>query len=203
MMNSKTENLDQTFSRLHEIFTSDKFLKMQGLGNEVPFFISPFHPSLQCEVEDRVPHLIAKLKTSGVTVLEINLFGLALDLLKERKRYDRLLENEASMPKERFLSTLNTLVNEEKQLKPAIGKRVLEAEFDILFLTGVGMVFPFIRTHNILNNIQREVKHQPTVIFFPGEYSFSPEAGSSLELFGKMKDNKYYRAFNLKEYHLV
>jgi hypothetical protein len=197
-----TENLDKSFGDLFETCSSEKFLKMDGLSGEVPFFIFPFHPSLQEDVDQRVPHLINKLKTNGVSVLEINLFQLCLDLMKERKRYDRIIANEPSMPKQRFLGTMNTLLSEEKQLKPAIGNMVKNAEFQILFLTGVGLVYPFVRSHKILNNIQREVKHQPTVIFFPGEYTFSQENGSALELFGRLKDNKYYRAFNLKEYSL-
>jgi len=36
-----------------------------------------------------------------------------------------------------------------------------------------------------------------TVIFFPGEYTHSVEAGVSLDLFGRLRDDKYYRAFNI------
>jgi len=40
-------------------------------------------------------------------------------------------------------------------------------------------------------------KNAPTVAFFAGEYS-----GYSLELFGLMKDDNYYRAFNIANYKL-
>jgi hypothetical protein len=54
----------------------------------------------------------------------------------------------------------------------------------VLFLTGIGEVFPYIRSHNVLNNLQSTPKDKPTVMFFPGEYRHSLEQGASLELFG-------------------
>jgi hypothetical protein len=35
------------------------------------------------------------------------------------------------------------------------------------------------------------------VMFFPGDYSHSLEEGASLDLFGRLHDDKYYRAFNI------
>jgi hypothetical protein len=40
-------------------------------------------------------------------------------------------------------------------------------------------------------------KDKPTVMFFPGKYKESIENGTSLELFGILEDDKYYRAFNI------
>ena len=74
-----------------------------------------------------------------------------------------------------------------------------EQAFDILFITGVGEVFPYIRSHTVLNNLQSTAKDHPTLMFFPGEYTHSLETGASLDLFGRLHDDKYYRAFNI--YH--
>ena len=49
----------------------------------------------------------------------------------------------------------------------------------------------------MLNNLQSVVKDQPTVLFFPGAYTHSLEEGASLDLFERLRDDKYYRAFNL------
>jgi len=72
-----------------------------------------------------------------------------------------------------------------------------QQEFDVMFITGVGEVFPYIRSHNVLNNLQSTAKDRPTVMFFPGEYTQSLESGASLDLFGRLHDDKYYRAFNI------
>jgi hypothetical protein len=62
----------------------------------------------------------------------------------------------------------------------------------MLFIKGVGKVFPFIRSHIVLNNLQSAVKNIPTLMFFPGEYS-----GKSLKLFNLLEDDNYYRANNI------
>jgi hypothetical protein len=72
-----------------------------------------------------------------------------------------------------------------------------QAPFDVLFLTGAGEVFPYIRSHNILNNLQKIAKRHPTLMFFPGEYKHSLAGGAALVLFGLLQDDKYYRAFNI------
>jgi hypothetical protein len=76
------------------------------------------------------------------------------------------------------------------------------SNFDIMFITGVGEVFPYIRSHNILNNLQKVARENPTVMFYPGDYKHSLEKGTSLELFELRRDDKYYRAFNIYHYEI-
>ena len=64
-------------------------------------------------------------------------------------------------------------------------------EFDMVLLTGVGSIWPFIRAHSLLNNMHPHFDATPVVLFFPGRYD-----GSQLGLFGKLPNN-YYRAFTL------
>ena len=85
---------------------------------------------------------------------------------------------------------------------PEIEQRMKEKRFDILFITGVGEVFPYIRSHTILNNLQSKAKDHPTLMWFPGEYTFNNTEGRSLDLFGILHDDKYYRAFNILEYQI-
>jgi hypothetical protein len=47
MQSRADEDLDQTFENLFQVIRSERFLARRGLGNEMPFFISAFHPSLQ------------------------------------------------------------------------------------------------------------------------------------------------------------
>ena len=65
-------------------------------------------------------------------------------------------------------------------------------EDSIIFLTGIGKSWPIIRSHGILNNLHRIVEKQPLIMFFPGTYN-----GGSLMLFNYLKDDNYYRAFQL------
>ena len=63
---------------------------------------------------------------------------------------------------------------------------------DVLFLTGVGKVFPFMRSHKMLDCMQVDFENVPIVMFYPGVFN-----GQDLGLFGKFLDGHYYRAFNL------
>jgi len=190
----------ERFDHLLKLISSERFLKMQGLGNEVPFFICPFSPKEAVQMEQMTHQLANRLVQQGVQVLEINLYDLAIELLRERGIWERVLAIEETVDKARFKELLQGVLDPETHMVPAIAKRMKARPFDVLFITGVGPVFPYIRSHNVLNNLQSTVKDQPTVLFFPGTYTQSLESGASLDLFGRLHDDKYYRAFNI--YHI-
>ena len=185
------------FQHLLAVISGERFLKKQGLGNEVPFFICPFRPEETVEMERIRRQLVNRLRQGGVHVLEINLYDLSIEILKERDIWDQILELETSVSKDQLRELLQGVLDPETHLVPAIAAKLESSDFDVLFLTGVGEVFPYIRSHNVLNNLQSTAKDRPTVMFFPGAYTHSIESGASLDLFGRLHDDKYYRAFNI------
>ena len=60
----------------------------------------------------------------------------------------------------------------------AIREKMDAKDFDVMFMTGVGEVFPYIRSHTVLNNLQSVAKEKPTVMFFPGGKRQSLEEGA-------------------------
>ena len=104
------------------------------------------------------------------------------------------------LPKERMLKGLQATLDIQDRLAPAIAERIVASEAKVVFITGIGLVFPFIRSHSILNNLQSVIKDRPMILFFPGEYRHTRQKGSTLNLFGLMTDDKYYRAFDLDDY---
>lgn len=190
------------FDHLLKVVSSQRFLRMEGLGNEVPFFICDYQPSESVEMARMQRQLANRLDQQGVRILEINLFDLSVELLKEGGDWDWYLAEETKMPKAKLLEDFQSILDVETILVPAMAARMSSEAFDVLFLSGVGEVFPFIRSHNVLNNLQKAAKQQPTVMFFPGCYSHSMETGASLELFGRLHDDKYYRAFNIYDYQV-
>ncbi len=189
--------IPERFQHLKAVISGRRFLQKQGLGNEVPFFICPFNPKETVEMELLQRQLVNSLNNDGVAVLEINLYDLAVGLLKERGIWDQVLAVEPTVSKDQLKELLQGVLDPEQHLVPAIAEQIQAVPFDVLFLSGVGEVFPYIRSHNVLNNLQRVAKDRPTVMFFPGEYNHSLETGASLELFSRLRDDKYYRAFNI------
>jgi hypothetical protein len=187
------------FDHLFQLIRGERFLKKQGLGNEVPFFICPYPAEKGVEMEQLVRQLVRRLDQDGVCILHLDLYDIAVELLKKRGIWERLLKAEPNLAKDSLLETLQGVLDPEAHLIPAIAEKMRQAEFTVLFLSGVGEVFPYIRSHNVLNNLQSTAKEQPTVLFFPGSYSHSLSGGAALDLFGRLHDDKYYRAFNI--YH--
>ena len=192
--------MPERFDHLFRAISSQRFLQRQGLGNEVPFFIAPFDPADSVEMAGVQRNLVHRLGQAGVRVLEINLYDLCLDLLDRRGLLDRILENENEWSRDQLKELLQGVLDPEHHLVPAIAERMAEAEFDVMFLIGVGEIYPYIRSHTVLNNLQSTAKDRPTVMFFPGTYTHSLEKGASLDLFGRLHDDKYYRAFNIDLY---
>lgn len=184
---------------LFAVLSGERFLKMEGLSNEVPFFIYPYEPEHALEVAKAKKRVKNRLASTGIEVREINLYDLSVDVLKERGDWDEVLEVESDLGKGEFTEMLQSMLNPQQHLAPAIRERLADGEFDIVFLTGIGEVFPYIRSHNVLNNLQSVVVGKPMLMFFPGRYEQSDTLGSSLVLFGRLKDDQYYRAKNILE----
>lgn len=186
------ENIADKFSHLFKVISSQRFLSKESLGGEIPFFIASYNAVQGIEIEDSITRLINKLDVSGVPVLEINLYDLVCEILESKGGMDRMFRVEKAKSKEKFLRALQSSLNIHQVLMPLIDKKIKESDAKVYFLTGIGLVFPYIRSHNILNNLQNIAKEAPTVAFFPGDYD-----GHSLNLFGLLKDDNYYRAFNI------
>lgn len=186
------EDIAKKFTHLYNIISSPNFLKKESLGGEIPFFISAYDPKMENEVTESIKFLKNKLETSGVSVLELNLYDIVCDILDLKGGVERMFEIEKLKKKDKFQNALQSTLNIHQVLTPKIKDIIDKNPSRVYFLTGIGLVYPYIRSHTILNNLQNIAKDSPTVIFFPGEYN-----GTSLNLFGAMKDDNYYRAFNI------
>ena len=146
--------------------------------------------------------LINRLNQRGVQILSINLYDLSIEILKERGIWEQVIEMEKSVSKDKLKELLQGVLDPEAHLIPAIASKIANADFEVLFLSGVGEVYPYIRSHNVLNNLQSTAKEQPTLLFFPGAYTYSRESGASLDIFGRLHEDRYYRAFNIFHYEV-
>lgn len=184
---------------LFKVISGTRFLRMEGLSNEVPFFIYPYAPEDALEVAKSKKRLKNKLNQSGVDVLEVNLYDLSVEILKDRGVWDQLLEFEPGHDKGEFRELLQGMLDPADHIAPAVRAKLAERPYDVFFLTGIGETFPYIRSHNVLNNLQSVSKDKPMLMFFPGRYEQSQSLGSTLVLFGSLKDDQYYRAKNILE----
>ena len=198
----KQVSMQDRFNHLIKVISSQRFLLKQGLGNEIPFFICDYLPEEAVEMAKLQKQLMRKLSQLNVHVLHVDLYDLAIELLQRRGIWKDVLETETTVSKDELVELLQGVLDPETHLAPAIAEKMKESPFDVLILTGVGEVFPYIRSHNVLNNLQRIAKDKPTLLFFPGGYTLAAETGASLDLFGRLHDDKYYRAFNIQHFEV-
>ncbi|ERI35654.1 hypothetical protein M707_20585 [Arthrobacter sp. AK-YN10] len=190
-------DLSKEEEHLFAVLSGKRFLQMEGLSNEVPFFIYPYDPEDALAVSGSKKRIKNRLANKGIVVREVNLYDLSVEILKERGVWDRLIALEPEQEKADFRELLQGMLDPQLHIASAIRTKLGEGDFDIFFLTGIGEVFPYIRSHNVLNNLQSVVTRKPMLMFFPGRYEQSATLGSSLVLFGRLQDDQYYRAKNI------
>lgn len=199
-MSTTKRSLTSDEKHVYEVLRSTRFLKMEGLSKEVPFFIYHYPPAWAPDISGLHDRIITKLRSDdGLNVVEINLYDLAVQLLRERGVWDRVLALEPGMDKADFRETLQGMLDPHDHLAPAIRTRIDAEPSDIVFLTGIGEVFPFIRTHTVLENLQSVVTGRPMLAWFPGTYEFTQTSGHQLRALNLSASDSYYRAKDILE----
>lgn len=192
--------------RLFSILSHSDFLAMKGLANEVPIFIQTYDPSQEDALRRMVGSLASRLSSTGTTLETLDLFDLVLQELEAHGILDDLLENEAVWERADVLETLHNYSDPKTHLVPRLVEAMGGEDTQLTLITGPGRVYPFLRTHTILESLQPAMLNHPVVIFFPGEYSQDANGGSHLRLFGSVPSpkisNPYYRAMNLAHYRI-
>jgi len=190
--------------RLFQIFRDPSFLSMRGQANEVPLFIQAYEPAREDGIRRMVQSLAVRLQTFGVTLQRIDLFDLVLKELEESHILEDLLRAEATFEKAEVLETLHNYSDPKAHLIPRLARAMGNNDTQLTFITGSGRIFPFLRTHTILESLQPVMVRHPVVLFFPGQYEQDQHGGSLLKLFGSIPSpmiaNPYYRATNLDHY---
>ncbi|WP_425864730.1 DUF1788 domain-containing protein [Arthrobacter sp. TWP1-1] len=200
MTTKAQRNLQLEEAHVYEVLRSRRFLKMEGLSKEVPFFIYHYPPTWAYDVDAARDRVITKLRSDdGLSVVDINLYDLAIKLLVDRGVWQRILDLEPTQDKYEFRETLQGMLDPHDHLAPAIREQLAENPSDMVFLTGIGEVFPFIRTHTVLENLQSVVVGRPMLAWFPGTYEFTQAGGHQLRALNLSASDSYYRAKDILE----
>ncbi len=188
------QNLPQTLDSLERIYdsiTSEHFLLQKWLGNEIPFYIYEYPAPFELSVRNHVSILLKRIRKNkpAIRIVEADLYEVMLSVIEEKWLLKKILETEGEKWSDYIEKALRPIIKTEN-FNECI--RNMTTWMDILFLTGVGKVYPLVRSHTILNNLHHIIPGINIVMFFPGEYT-----ERELRLFSKLKDDNYYRAFKL------
>lgn len=186
------------FEHLLKLMCSRKFLDMTGPSNDIPYYICPFRVEETSQVYQHIGQLTNALELKQIKVLDINLYRLCIEHFSALGVLDGFIADETKTPRNTFFNSISGLTDLREFIAPLIINLIKRVMPDIIFITGVGEVYPYLRTHKLLSTLESKFTEKPLVLFFPGKYETDNVKGSNLTLFGIL-DDRYYRAFNI--YH--
>jgi hypothetical protein len=182
-------DIKQELDKIKARISDANFLANKGLSNEVGIHVFKYAPRHEPIVRDCIERLTA-MPPEGVRVIERDMYKILLAILEEKRVLATVPSLEEKKGKDYLLAQLQKIATLEAFL--AKMKYGPHEYGDVLMLTGVGKVYPFMRSHKMLDSMQQAFSDIPIVMFYPGEFN-----GQSLILFDKFHDGNYYRAFNL------
>ncbi|WP_319784401.1 DUF1788 domain-containing protein [Oceanisphaera sp. IT1-181] len=185
------KTLQARLDLIQERIECAKFLKNDGLGNEIGFWVFDYPAKYELLVRGQLIHLTERLTNRNYQFVHINLFQILVDMLTERGLFDRACTREQQAG---LASLRKTLAGPLSQAKVAeyIAQKVQPEKLQFLLVSGLGNAWPLVRGHELLSALQDVMGHTPLVLFYPGEYS-----GRDLYPFGMIESRNYYRAFKL------
>ncbi|WP_313506180.1 DUF1788 domain-containing protein [Stutzerimonas kunmingensis] len=187
------QQLQDRLNQIPDKILSEDFLKSQGLGNEIGFWIFDYPAEDELQVRECLSflgELLAK-KHSRLKVVNLNLLQVVRDYLDQRSFTDKAIQMQKTKGDQALLKALSGPLHMDK-FAPYFMEQSNAAEQDVILLTGVGSVWPVLRAHSLLNKLHALLGHKPLVLFYPGHYS-----GQSMSLFNRVPSDNYYRAFRL------
>ena len=167
----------------------DEFPDGKGLSNEVNIRIFCYDAA----DEMTVSHFLQQLRmdqTLRCHLIECDLYKTFLSICDDMDIAEAIPEMEEADGTEFLLEQLHSAIGEGEFIEKI--QYEPHRRGDVLLITGVGNAFPFMRVHSLLEALQPHFSDIPILVMYPGEFD-----GHYLKLFGRLKPNDYYRAFNL------
>lgn len=187
------KDLNDRLNTILQRLESKDFLENSAPGNDIDFYIFDYPPEEELKVREHIKSILIQLakRRPDLLVKHVNLFELIVNHLKDRNLLNRALQMQTEKGDQALRKALSGPMHEEKIAKVFVDV-VKPAECDLVIMSGIGSVWPLLRSHTLLNNLHPVMQGIPLVVFYPGVYD-----GQGLKLFGRLSDKNYYRAFSL------
>lgn len=153
----------------------------------------PYDASCELEVRHQTADLVAESQSARLPyrLIERNLWQVFLQICRNEGILDKMAALEARRDSDALLRRMHKIATPEEFAR-TMDYAPHDPGHDVLLITGVGQVYPFVRAHSVLENAQSVFEDVPVVLLYPGRYD-----GQQLHLFDRISDGNYYRAFNL------
>lgn len=187
----------QKFEKIYNLVKSEDFLNNLSTGGEIPFYIITYEVEKGNLLPESIKLLSKRLKNEGRNTLVIDLNDHLIKCLTLDDTLEDYYELEGEISKSEFTQAIHLAADIDKCYIPMMAKLIKDKNPDLVLLKGVGKIFPFIRSHTIVNRLENIITTIPIVLFYPGTY-----IGTQLSLFGRIKSENHYRAINIQDIQL-
>ncbi|GAA0039334.1 DUF1788 domain-containing protein [Lactobacillus amylovorus] len=197
-----TENIKVRIEHLKEKMDDSKFRHNEGLSNEVGYYVFDYPADQELYMRKQIDKIQESPRAARVNLKVFDIYDIMMHLLKDQEKYTGsdpipILEDiEKNQGFDVLIEQINNILEMSENNNLIVGyikERIPERDGQcIVFLTGLGKVYPIIRAHKILNTMHQVLDNNPVVMFYPGNYD-----EMSLRAFGEIKDQNYYRAFRI------
>lgn len=171
-----------------------------------PAYVYTYEPAKEYQMRKEIPTMQKRLERpkSKQECLVLNIYSEIIAYFDGREMGDNtlwelMLNKEEKEPKkvrkdlsrhltsDNFIDHINDKINDHLQYDSGKNK-------SYVFVHGWGSVFPFLRAHTFLNNMEDKVKHYKMILLYPGFYK-----DNYYSMFGELENNVIYRASCLNQ----
>lgn len=184
------DSLNERLDKLRELIQNKDFLAGKGLSNEVNIRFFCYDPKEEMAIRHFVNQIMTD-PTIDAHLIEYDLYKIFIQICEDLAILESISEMEEEDGSAYVLEQLHSAIGETEFIE-----KMRETETpvpgNVIILTGIGDVFPFMRVHKMLEAIQPQFPDSPILVFYPGEFD-----GNTVMLFKQLPANPYYRAFNI------
>ena len=196
-----------TVAQLYEKLCSKKFQDTQSGDLFYNFFVYLYPADKEFEMREQIDDIKENIKrpVNNVDVLTLDIFEEFCRFMdgqsfgKHPSYLNYMLEKDESRPDDVTKALLLKANSDDFMLY--IHNRIMEHVSKVdeyirpyVFLYGLGNIYPYLRTSNLLNRYERynSSERYKIILFYPGD-----QDGATFKLFGDLEDNHTYRAIVL------
>ncbi len=183
------QTIEQRLDQVRALLADKDFLTGKGLSNEVNIRIFPYNPKDEMAVRHFMEQILSDT-TMPCRIIHRDLYQIFLEICEDIGILDAIPEMEAEDGSSYLLEQIHDAIGDSEFVAKIDYPD--HAQGDVVLLSGVGEVFPFMRIHALLEALQPCFTGIPIVVLYPGDYD-----GHHVKLFGKLPPNDYYRAFSI------
>ena len=196
-----------TVEQLYEKLCSKKFQDTQSGDLFYNFFVYLYPADKEFEMREQIEDIKENIKrpVNNVDVLTLDIFEEFCRFMdgqsfgKHPSYLNYMLEKDESRPDDVTKALLLKANRDDFMLY--IHNKIMEHVSKVdeyirpyVFLYGLGNIYPYLRTSNLLNRYEKYNRSEryKIILFYPGD-----QDGATFKLFGDLEDNHTYRAIVL------